>query len=392
MNRLEPIYKVSLFPVEGMNHLIEPLCKRLNELDIITTIQAEAIDAIKISFQDFYGKRSVTLPDLLEHVITHLPFEFEKLPLLVEGESKIIKQLNSRMVVERFKPTVYSFTHNRYGEVEGTAELRILFTAELFRRMNRYSTENRKKLKNAFLAVVNTAQGPLLIQEKVETCNLEVRVKRYHVGSPVHRYRYTEQHDTVQLNGAPLTKWTRFDIPLVCFDWRLPLTDEKGNRLADEPISDDYAGIWMNNVVEAKNLARDTFSWMEQVFRDAGLLLVDACFFIDKSGKMIYGEISPDCMRVREDLGDPKESQSFDKDLWREGEREILLAKRYHKLYHLLFSQSPTTNKIISHGKSDNPKQALENVTGWSDHTNRSSQEGPGNEGERTGKSISECF
>lgn len=392
MNRLEPIYKVSLFPVEGMNHLVEPLCKRLNELDIITTIQAEAIDAIKIKFDDFYGKRSIILSELLEHVIKHLPFEFEKLPLLVEGESKIVRQLNSRIVVEQFKPTVYSFTHNRYGEVEGTAELRVLFTAELFRRMNRYSQENRKRLKNAFLSVVHTAQGPLLIQEKVETCNLEVRVKRYHVGSPVHRYKYTEKHGTVQLNEAPLTKWTRFDVPLVCFDWRLPLNDEQGNRLADEPISDDYASIWMNNVVEAKNLARETFSWMEQLFRDAGLLLVDSCFFIDKSGHMIYGEISPDCMRVREGLGDPKESQSFDKDLWREGEREVLLAKRYHKLFHLLFSQSQTTDKLISHGKSDNPKQALEDVSGRSHYTNRSSQESTGNEGERTGKSISECF
>lgn len=392
MNKKEPMYKVSLFPVDGMNHLVEPLCKRLNELNIITTIQSESIDAIKISFQNFYARRSVILSELVEHVLTHLPFEFEKLPLLVEGESKIIRQLNSKMVVERFKPTVYSFTHNRYGEVEGTAELRVQFTAELFRRMNRYSQEHHKKLKNAFLAVVNSADGPLLIQEKVETCNLEVRVKRYHIGSPVHRYKYSDKHSTVQLNEAPLAKWARFDVPVVCFDWRLPLTDEQGNRLADEPISDDYAAIWMNNVVEAKNLARDTFSWMEQLFRDAKLLLVDVCFFIDRSGRMIYGEVSPDCMRVREGLGDPQFSESFDKDLWREGERETMIAKRYHKLFHLLFNQSQTTQKSIDHGKSDNQKQVLENVTGWSDHPDRSSQKSAGDESERTGKSISECF
>jgi phosphoribosylaminoimidazole-succinocarboxamide synthase len=386
------MYKVSLFPVDGINHLIEPLCKRLNELDIITTIQSESIDAIKVSFQEFYGKRSVILSELLEHVLRHLPFDFEKLPLLVEGESKIVRQLNAKMVVERFKPTVYSFTHNRYGEVEGTAELRILFSAELFRRMNRYSQEQRKKLKNAFLAVVTTAEGPLLIQEKVETCNLEVRVKRYHVGSPVHRYKYSDKYNTVQLGEAPLKKWTRFDVPIICFDWRLPLTDEEGNRLADEPISDDYAGIWMNNVEDAKNLARETFSWMEQLFRDAGLVLVDICFFIDKSGRMIYGEISPDCMRVREAMDDLQESSSFDKDLWREGERETMISKRYHKLFHLLFNQNQSSTKSISYGKSDNPKQALEDVSGWRDHTHSSSQEGTGNESERTGKSISECF
>jgi phosphoribosylaminoimidazole-succinocarboxamide synthase len=241
------------------------------------------------------------------------------------------------MVVEQFKPTVYSFTHNRYGEVEGTAELRVLFSSELFRSMNRYNHEQIKHLKNAFLAVVYTTDGPLMVQEKVETCNLEVRVKRYHIGSPVHRYKYTEKYNTVQLNEAPLKKWTRFDVPLVCFDWRLPLTDELGNRLADEPISDDYAGVWMNDIVEAKNLAREAFSWMERVFRDSGLLLVDICFFIDKTGRVLYGEISPDCMRVRDGLGEPDESGSFE-DLWRQGEKEQLLAKRYHKLFHILFS------------------------------------------------------
>jgi phosphoribosylaminoimidazole-succinocarboxamide synthase len=388
MNKL-PMYKVSLFPMEGIDHLIEPLCKRLSELDIAALVHSESIEAIRIDFNEFRGKKSVLLSELVEHVIQQLPFQFDKLPLLVEGESKIVKLMNSKMVVEQFKPTVYSFTHNRYGEVEGTAELRVLFTAELFRTMNRYNVEQRKKLKNAFLAVVNTAEGPLLVQEKVETCNLEVRVKRYHIGSPVHRYKYTEKYNTVQLDEAPLSRWTRFDVPVVCFDWRLPLTDGQGNRLADEPISDDYAGVWMNNVVEAKNLARETFSWMEGMFRDAGLLLVDICFFIDKNGKMLYGEISPDCMRVKDGDGNPEESESFDKDLWREGEKEKLIAKRYHKLFHILFSQPV---KSTSYGKSDDQKQTLKNVSGWSDHTHRSSEKSTGDESERTGKSISECF
>jgi phosphoribosylaminoimidazole-succinocarboxamide synthase len=334
-------FNVSLFPFDGISHLMEPLCKRLKELDIQAAIRHDKTktdDSIPVYFKDFIGKSNVLLFELVEHVIQQLPFQLEALPLLVEGESKIIKLLNSKMVVEQFKPTVYSFTHNRYGEVEGTAELRVLFSSELFRSMNRYNHEQVKHLKNAFLAVVYTADGPLMVQEKVETCNLEVRVKRYHIGSPVHRYKYTEKYNTVQLNEAPLKKWTRFDVPLVCFDWRLPLTDELGNRLADEPISDDYAGVWMNDIVEAKNLARETFSWMERVFRDSGLLLVDICFFIDKTGRVLYGEISPDCMRVRDGLGEPDESGSFDKDLWRQGEKEQLLAKRYHKLFHILFS------------------------------------------------------
>lgn len=393
MTKNDPIYKVVLFPVHEIDHLMQSLCEQLHELQIEAVLslsdKERTKNAIEVHFWIFELKRSVILSELVEYVIQQLPFDFEKLPLLVEGESKIIRQLNSKIVIEQFKPTVYSFTHNRYGEVAGTAELRVQFTGELFRSMNRYNHEQRKNLKNAFLAVVNTADGPLLVQRKVETCNLEVRVKRYHIGSPVHRYKYTEKHLTVQLSEAPLTKWTRFDVPIVCFDWRLPLTDEDGKRLADEPISDDYAGVWMNNVVEAKNLARETFSWMERVFRDSGLLLIDICFFIDKSGQLLYGEISPDCMRVREGLGDPKNSESFDKDLWRKGEKEVLIAKQYHKIYHILFSSN---SKNENHGKSDNQKQTVENVSRRSNHIISSSKESIGDEGERSGKSISECF
>ena len=336
-------YHVLLVPFQGIGHLMEPLCKKLNELDINATVKnsdRHAGDAIQINFRDFIGRSSILTTELLEHVIQQLPIQFDNLPLLVEGESKIVKQLNAKMVVEQFKPTVYSFTHNRYGEAEGTAELRILFTAELFRRMNKYNEQYVKKLNHAFLAELNTSDGPLLVQRKIETCNLEVRVKRYHIGSPLHRYKYTEKYPTVQPLEEPLKKWSKFDVPVVCFDWRHPLTDEAGNRLADEPISDDYAAVWMCDVAEGKKLARETFSWMERLFQEAGLLLVDVCFFIDKTGTMLYGEISPDCMRVKKQSADPGLSDSFDKDLWREGEKEQLVSKRYQKLFHMLFSQT----------------------------------------------------
>jgi hypothetical protein len=74
------------------------------------------------------------------------------------------------------------------------------------------------------------------------------------------------------------------------------LTDDSGNRLANERISDDYAAIWMCNVGYAKEMARQTFLWMAEMFESADLTLVDMCAFIDREGKTIYGEISPDCM------------------------------------------------------------------------------------------------
>jgi phosphoribosylaminoimidazole-succinocarboxamide synthase len=337
---------VTLLPFDGIMHLMKPLCSRLRELDIEAQLNEGEKNPIQVDFRSFHCKSSILLFELVEHVIQQIPIDFLSLPALLEGESKILRLLNSKIVIEQFKPTVYSYTHNRYGEVEGTAELRILFTAEIFRRMNRYSVEHGKKiLKNAFLAVIDSPEGPLLVQEKVDACNLEVRVKGYHIGSPVHRYKYTEKFPTVQKNTEPLRKWSKFDRPIVCFDWRLPLKDDDGNRLADEPISDDYASVWMQDVQNAKELARETFIWMETLFSPAGLLLVDICFFIDKTGEVIFGEISPDCMRVKSILGNPEERESFDKDLWREGEKKQLLSERYERLFTLLFNQTVKIQK-----------------------------------------------
>lgn len=333
--------------------LKDALVRRLTQLDIDVEVgdaEAAADDATAIDLREYVFTPQTSVPELVEFVIRKIPFNFHELPLLTEGESKVIRLLTDKIVVEAFKPTVYSFTHNRYGIVEGTEEVRIQFTAEIFRQMNRHKDENGNSLGNAFLAVVESPDGSLLVQEKVDACNLEVRVKRFHIGSPVHRYRYTEQYASAQQDESPIRKWSRFDKPIVCFDWRNPLTDDAGVRLADEPISDDYASVWIQDVDSAKKLARNTFLWMEKLFREANLLLIDICFFIDRPGKKVFGEISPDCMRVRFLDGDPNTAESFDKDIWRNGEKEMLLLDRYKKLHELLFNQSL---KIHENGKKN---------------------------------------
>ena len=50
-------------------------------------------------------------------------------------ESKILRLWTDRVVVTRFKPTVYSFTMNRSGLAPGTDLSRLRFTATLFRRL-----------------------------------------------------------------------------------------------------------------------------------------------------------------------------------------------------------------------------------------------------------------
>ena len=270
----------------------------------------------------------------VEQILRQVQFDYRKLPLLVVGDSKEIRLLTPKIALARLLPTLYSFTNNRYGEVEGTEEIRARFSAEIFRTMA--LSPGPYHLSSAFLALVESPVGPLLAERRVEVCNLETRVKRYHIGSPVHRYLFTEEHPTV--SGPALQRWDRFTEPIVCFDWRHPLTDRNGNRLADEPLPDDYAALWISDEQRAKLLARETFGWLEDFFTAGGLKLIDICFFIDQSSGTIYGEISPDCMRVRTHAAD--DAEALDKDQWRSGGGPDVVLERYSRLHSMLFGPS----------------------------------------------------
>jgi phosphoribosylaminoimidazole-succinocarboxamide synthase len=177
----------------------------------------------------------------------------------------------------------------------------------------------------------------------METCNLEVRVKRYHIGSPLHRYRYTERHRST-LDTGPVTRWTRFPETVVCFDWRNPLADEHGTRLADEPLPDDYARLWMADVDRAKAVARQTFLWLERLFADRGVILIDICLLLDRTGTTLYGEISPDCMRVSLQAANPAAAARAAKDIWRAGGSSDELRHSYLEIYERIFESPIRSN------------------------------------------------
>jgi len=126
---------------------------------------------------------------------------------------------------------------------------------------------------------------------------------------------------------------------VVCFDWRHPLTDEGGNRLADEPLPDDYARLWMYDVDSGKQIARQTFLWLEEMFREHGVILVDLCLLIDRAGKTIYGEISPDCMRISLQPTDPTAADHAAKDIWRAGGSPHELRRSYEEIYTRIFGE-----------------------------------------------------
>ncbi len=269
---------------------------------------------------------------MIEQVLRGLSFDFDALPLLTVGESKEIRLLTPRITLARLLPSVYSFTNNRYGMAPGTEHVRARFSAALFRALNR--SPGTSHIATAFLGLVEAPQGLLLAEHLVRPSNVEIRVKRHHIGSPLHRYRYTERHPTA-FDGPPITRWSRFEQPIVCFDWRNPLHDEHGQRLADEPLPDDYAALWLNDAAHAKKLARETFEWMERLFSSSGLKLIDICFFIDETGTVLFGEISPDCMRVRSKAAD--DGEALDKDEWRSGGEPAAVLARYQRLYDGIF-------------------------------------------------------
>lgn len=278
---------------------------------------------------------------MVEQVIQGIRFEFCSLPKVARGESKEIRLLTPKITLAKLLPSVYSFTNNRYGVAPGTELVRARFSAEIFRYMARQPGPHH--MANAFLGLVESSEGPLLAEHLVVPSNIEIRVKRYHIGSPLHRYLYTERHSTAH-GGRPLERWSRFEQPVICFDWRHPLRDDQGRRLADEPLPDDYAALWLDDAQHAKKLARDCFEWMEVLFNAKGLKLIDICYFIDSSGTVLFGEISPDCMRVRSRAAD--DSDALDKDEWRSGGEPDAVLRRYQLLFDTVFGNTCVQNSL----------------------------------------------
>ncbi|MDB5692651.1 MAG: phosphoribosylaminoimidazolesuccinocarboxamide synthase, partial [Alphaproteobacteria bacterium] len=55
-------------------------------------------------------------------------------------------------------------------------------------------------------------------------------------------------------------------------------------------------------------------------------------------GQVIFGEISPDCMRVRGSASD--EGEALDKDNWRSGGEAADVLERYKRLHSIVFGEA----------------------------------------------------
>ncbi len=238
---------------------------------------------------------------------------FDALPLVVEGESKIVRRLpapHDELCVIKFKPTIYSFTHNRAGVVPGSDRLRLRATRVLV------DVLKREGIDHAYLHVGEEYVVARLIPSPPP---IEVIVKAYHGGTSKHRYvgmsgtRVRASHPCYA--GRLIEAEGAYPVPLVRFDWRNPLRDATGKAIADEVLGDDTADLYIDTT-RAALTARRVFRALSRFFEARDVMLYDLCLFLDEAGTCVFGEISQDCGRFRHfdpDIG------SLDKDVWRAG-------------------------------------------------------------------------
>jgi phosphoribosylaminoimidazole-succinocarboxamide synthase len=252
--------------------------------------------------------------------------EYRQLPLVVEGESKIVRDAGEGLALVRFKPTIYSHTQNRAGVVPGSDALRMRATRVFVDLLHRAGIAHSYRQVGQRYILADLIHHPPPI---------EVVIKAFHSGTSKHRY--------FGMAGSPLRpshpfwKGVRFaeddgyPAPIVRFDWRNPMRHPgTGERLADEVLCDEQAD-WFIDTREARGTARRVFKAISDFLAERDIVMYDLCLFVTEDGKTVFGEISQDCGRFRHfDLG------SLDKDVWRSGGSSEIVLEKWKLLLDIL--------------------------------------------------------
>lgn len=264
--------------------------------------------------------KSAAIPDVVyitdaQHVISpvqaaEMRANFDRLPLLIEGESKIVKQINDELVIITLKPTLFSYSANRTAVVEGSDELRLRISQVLW-----------KELATAGVDIAVACVGAdFYVSRKVDAPPIEVIVKSAHVGTPKHLYHNMDKYRT--RTGGVLLPELRHE-PYVRFDWRNPL-----------PHKDECMPPWLADqfidTKKAEEVALQSFDILQRFLKTRGIDMLDICFFISADGRTVFGEISPDCMRAK------YEHEDLDKDLWRKGKDRQTVLNRWGEFLGLV--------------------------------------------------------
>lgn len=271
--------------------------------------------------------------------------EFKRLPPVIEGESKEVRYAGRGLVIIRFKPTIYSYTANRCGVVEGSEALRLKAVKIFLDLLRKWGIKHAYREVNerfvlADLVLPTEAEyakygqpvftpsdlSPEEMKALPKAPPIEVVLKRFHGGTSKHRYKHMNGQRVRE--GHPLFAGEVIEVDkpyprlIVRFDWRNPFRTETGERCADEILPEEVADFFID-VKKASITARRIYDALEDFLGARDVICNDLCLFIAEDGETVYGEISQDCGRFRHfDLG------SLDKDVWRAGgSSEQVLAK-----------------------------------------------------------------
>lgn len=299
-----------------------------------------------------------TIQEISLSVINKKLDDFIETPVL-EGESKQFFQINGleKIAFVKLKSTLYSFTHNRYGSVEKSDELRSKFWKLFSNKLNNsiiefeldninfdskkinciayeYVLENKefKLLSNCIGSIVIKNQEYNIVVFDKKIPNIEIVWKKYLFGTMKHCLLGIEKEPLMDNSNKHIMYEGLLPKDIVRFDWRNPLPNK------DECIPEDFAAFYINTV-NAKRTARLVSYLLNSILLESDFYLVDLCYFMDYSGLSIKSEITPDGMRIRS-RGD---NNSYDKDLWRNGQEKKVLIEVWKELLSALEKNTSKT-------------------------------------------------
>ncbi len=280
--------------------------------------------------------------------------QFAALPLVVEGESKEVRYAGEGKVVIRFKPTIYSFTANRCGTVAGSGVLRLRASRIFAKVLEDAGIKHAYRQLNDRFALADLVLQPVhasdpepfrpsdldaeQLSQLAVAPPIEVIVKRMHSGTSKHRYfgmsGFPLRGNHPLFAGFTFEAEDAYPKPIVRFDWRNPLLDDKGNRLADEILPESVAD-WFIDVDRARKTAHRVFEALSDFLNTRDVVCYDLCLFLSQDGETVFGEISQDCGRFRHfDLG------SLDKDVWRAGGSSDQVLDKWKMLLEVMGDES----------------------------------------------------
>lgn len=215
-------------------------------------------------------------------VLSQYKIEREKGAPIFQGNSRILWQssLFPDMLLMQLRPTIYSHVNKGPVELCGIDIVRAKLNELLSRSLHSHG------IATHLLFTDSAPDSAYVLIQKQQVAPIEIVVKTELSGSPKHIYHQIGDYKTRQ--GTYLKQLIH--APYVRFDWRNPLP------LEDVCMPCGLADYFID-AKQAEDTALKAFQHLYDLFQTVECHLIDICFFMETSGKVICGEVSSDNMR-----------------------------------------------------------------------------------------------